>query len=465
MVELLYIVLLIISLTVLIKYIRDGRDLLRTVFFGVFVLYYILTPTILGFYGRQSIAEDYRTPYFVIYNQATESDQLRVFVITLFVFLLFIVLREAKLPFIFGRRSSNNYQNNETELNETLLDNTVYHLGIVFLVLGGIALAELIMELGGISRMLSLGSIIRGYRTDNADYLSPIGSICKTLSIFVTGSFFCFYSSSPKHKRHKMFIIISMILSIVYLLFNSGRGPLLLFFGCIFFAILKERGKKVIGIVLLGFIGVALLSSTIEVVMNNIARGYSAFYNLQYNMSDNILSTITDLAYPYSNLLALPEMIERSGYNFGLDYVFWFSEVIPKRLFSFVWNFLPQTTLVTTKVSQFYITAGLSLGGTPADYITYGWFQGHVLGLFVNCCIYDALLKRLDKIIFKLPVQYSILKYRMAFFAYSLITSNDFPLMIKNNLFLIIIMIVIKRTVCKKAVCKKVRSDYERNNQ
>lgn len=456
MIEFLYVVLLIFSTIILINYIRKGTNLLYCVFFATFILYYIFTPTILGLYGGESVAEAYQTPYLVVYRDATDLDKIRVFIITLVVTIFLIGLRRVKLTFGKSRQTVQESYLNKNTIDYEYLDKVTYTTGIVFLIIGGIALLELIIELGGLQRMLSLGSIIRGYRTDNTEYLSPLGSICKTLSVFVTGSFFCFYASSKKYKRHRLLIIISTILSIAYLLFNAGRGPLLLFFGCIFFAILKEKGRKIIWIVVIGFVAIALLSSSIEVMMNNIARGMPAFYELEYNMTDNILSTITDLAYPYSNLLALPKMIAQSGYNYGFDYIFWFSELIPKRLLGFIWSILPMNTLVTTKVSQYYIASGLSYGGTPADYITYGWFQGSILGLFVNCLIYDIIIKAMDKPLSVLPKQYSIIKYRMCFFVYSLITSNDLPLMLKNNLFLIIMILIIS-----KALKKRVGIEYE----
>ena len=443
MIEALYIGLLIFTVFMLITYIMDGRKLLETVFFAVFIIYYIYTPTILGLYGEDYAVEEYKTPYLIIVRDASDLDKYRAFFITFVVTILLIVLR--KVRFNVGKdRKIIKEDLFEHESDKIIyLDNAIFKLGLFFLVIGGFALLELIVELGGLHQMLSLGNMIRGYRVDNAEYLSPVGSICKTLSVFVTGSFFCFYSAGLQHKKYRLLVISSLVLSLTYLLFNAGRGPLLLFLGCILFSILKEHGRKMIWIVVLAFIVIALLSSSIEVVMNNIAKGMPAFYHLEYSMTDNLLSTVTDLAFPYSNLLVLPKMITQSGYNYGLDYIFWFSEVIPKRLLSFLWNLLPTRILVTTKVSQFYIMSSLSYGGTPADFITYGWFQGNYIGLFLNCLIYDNIIKAIDEPLAVLPKQYSILRYRMCFFIYSLITSNDLPLMIKNNLFLFIIMIVI----------------------
>ena len=302
--------------------------------------------------------------------------------------------------------------------------------------------------------MLSLGGIIRGYRIDNENYLSPIGAICKTLSVFVTGSFFCFFSTTQKKQRDRILIAISLILSIIYLLFNAGRGPLVLFLACIFLAILKEKGKKVIWYIVLGIVFVFFVSSSLEIMMNNISKGLPAFENLQYNLTENVFSSIADLTFPHANTLALNQMIEKYGFSYGVDYLLWFSEIIPKRLLSFLWNILPVRTLVTTKVSQYYILSGLSNGGTPADFITFGWFQGSFVGILVNCIFYHIALKAFNDKLVQLPKEYSIITYRMCFFAYSLVTSNDLPVVLKSNLFLVVMIIVIGIALRKSTIIK-----------
>lgn len=445
---LLYFILLVISIIVLIRDLKRNNYLLGTVFFAVFVMYYVLTPVILGIYDNATLLDAENAPHLWVYANASEMDKLRAFFIILFSFIIIIALRRVKI--VLRKGSKDNRQGVDLKnFNADFkpLNHTVFNMGVFFFILGGSALVELMLELGGIERMLSLGSMIRGYSTNNADYLSPIGAVCKTLSVFVTGSFFCFYSSSLKHKKHILLMILSLILSIIYLIFNAGRGPLVLFFACIMFAIIKEKGKKIIGLVVIGIIFIFFLSSSLEVVMNNLSLGLPAFYNMEYNMSDNLFASITNLAYPYANVLELPQMIRESGYNFCIDYILWFSEIIPERLLGFLVDFFPARTLVTTKVSQYYIQAGLSNGGTPADFITYGWFQGSLIGLLINCIVYDIILKYFDNSLRLLPKQYSIIKYRMCFFAYSLVTSNDLPLMLNSNLFLIVIMIVIGKSI------------------
>lgn len=450
MVELLYLILLLISIIFLINYIKKDDYLLGTVFFAVFIFYYILLPSILGIYDKAVWAGVKNAPHLVVYVNSSEGDKLRALLITALTTALLIALRNVRFT-LRKKQIDNNviHASSVVKYDFDYLDRNIYIAGIVFLIIGGVALFEISFELGGFERMMSLGSTIRGYRTNNEDYLSSIGAICKTLSVFVTGSFFCFYASSPKHRRHRLYVIVSLILSVIYMLFNAGRAPIILFFACVMFAIIKEWGKKVEWMVVLGMIFLFFVSSSLEVVLNNISHGLPIFYNIEYSFSDNLLATISNLTYSYANVLELPNMIAKSGYQYGLDYIFWFSEIIPKRLLGFFWNLFPARTLVTTKVSQYYIQSGLSIGGTPADFITYGWFQGSFIGLIINCIIYDTLLKTFNDRLKILPKQYSIIKYRMCFFAYSLITSNDLPVVLKSNLFLIVMMFVIEKSLKK----------------
>ena len=389
MIEFFYIVLLSISVYALVRRLKQKTRLISDVFFAVFIVYYIITPTILGIYrGRITSFETYKTPYLVVFSQATELDRWRALIITYFVTAVLLLLRHVKFVQLSRRKEIPN-ETTIPYLEQNAIERVVYRTGVFFLAIGGMAILLLTRELGGIKRMLSLGSTIRGYLIDNTEYLSSLGAICKTLSSFVTGGFFCLFSVWIKRRTHTGVMLLSAVLSVISLLFDAGRGPLLLFFGCIFFTVIKLKGKKVAWLVVTGFVVIALMSSSIEVIMYNISVGNSPFYKLDYSMSENLLATITDLAYPYANLLLLPKLTSIGRYSFGTDYLLFFSEIIPKRLLWPILQYVPFPDLVTTKISQYYITSGLSIGGTPADFISFGWFQGNIIGILINCLFYS----------------------------------------------------------------------------
>lgn len=237
---------------------------------------------------------------------------------------------------------------------------------------------------------------------------------------------------------HYVLLICSFGFSIIYLLFNAGRSALIVFFACIVLAVLKKRGKNVVGIVVLGVIFILLFSASLRIFIVNVTEGVFPFKNINYSLNTNLYSTLTDYSFPYSNVIMIPQMLLEYGYRYCIDYFLWFYELIPKRLFN-----LPALTSVTSEVSQFYILNELSRAGTPADFITFGWFQGGGFGIIVNSIVVYTILQIFDRRLRVLSIRYAVLRYRMCFFAYSLITSNDIVQVVRSNLFLIIIMIVI----------------------
>lgn len=443
-----YIILLILAIILLTFKMRTKRGIVSTVFYITFVVYYIVVPLILQliFYIAKGLTNS--SAYLDIIQNSTTEEQTAAYIMTagtLIVFYAFLNIR-----FKLSDKPIN--KNNESVYDEKALEKSVYTMGKIFLLIGGASLCMLFLELGGISSALALGSTIRGYRIDNAQYLSSLGAICKTLSVFVTGSFFCFYVSSKEHKRHLFYVTTSFILSVLYLVFESGRAAFLVFFGCLAFAFLKEHGKKVSWIVVVAFLGIFFTSSSLEVVLGNLALGRPLFSNLNYRMVDNVFATASDLAYPYANLLGVSKMVAMYGFRYCTDYITWIFTLLPERLFMSVGISIPSITLVTTSVSKYYLDAGLTLGGTPVDFISYGYFQGSIIGIVVNCLVYTRILRWIDLTFDKISNQYTILKFRMCFFAYSLITSNDLSTVIPSNLFLLIIVIVINRTTKKRRI-------------
>lgn len=438
MIGFLYIILFLVSIMVLILYIKKGVNVLWIVFFSVFVLYYVFVPTFLNVSNISEWETVPHSTFIDVFLDATQEDLYRTFLITLFALITMIIAHWIiKRIKIIGISKPGSYSN-ETEENYKYINKVVYYLGVVLLIIGGLALIKVMVELGGLKRMLIMGNNIRDYTSNNADFVSPLGAVCITLSVCVTGSFFCIYSSGEKKKKHIFLLVVSFIFSVIYLMFNAGRAPLIVFIACIGLSFFKERGKSITWIVVLGVIFILFFSSSLSDVMLNLSRGLFPFHDFSYSFVDNLSATLTDYSFPYANVIELPQMISKYGYRNGIDYILWAYELIPKRLLS-----LSPMTTVTAEVSQYYVQEGLSIAGTPADFITFGWFEGNVIGIIVNCIVVYCVLNVFYKKLRILPVRYSAFKYRMCFFAYSLITSNDIVLVVKSNLYLIVIMIVI----------------------
>ena len=437
----LFFLLFIIAIFSIKKCLKSGNNILYIVFLSTFTLYYIVVPMLLSLYAQNEQILSNSSTFIKIIRNSPSADRIRALFIIAFTLFLIILLRNVVFRF---KGVGNLVARTDTKVGDTCgLYSALHITGLVFLLIGGISLLILSFELGSLSKMLSLGATIRGYQTSNDQYLSPFGAIAKTLSMFCTGSFFCFFSVRKRY-NNKLLLVISFIFSIIVLLFNAGRGTLIVFGGSIILSYLAERRKRITWLVIISFIGIAAFSSSLEIVMNNLANGLGPFSNLNYNFTENIISTIGDLSFPYANVIEFPNIIKTSGYNYFTDYLTWIFQIIPKRVFSLIGIPLPDIKLVTLNVSNYYIHCGMSIGGTPADFITFGLFQLNILGLCINAIVYTSLIKIMNKIVVNAPIDCAIIKYRTCFFVYSVITGGDLPLLIKNNLFLIIILIIIK---------------------
>lgn len=198
MISFLYILLLIVSVLILVIYLKKGNNLLWSVFFSVFILYYVFVPTVLNISHISEWDVIKHTTFIDVFLNATEEDLYRVLGITVCVMLILILTH-----FILSRiriMPRFNVYNYVSDTEYKYVNKIVYTLGIIMLIIGGLSLIEVMIELGGLGKMISLGKVMREYSSNNANYLSPIGAVCTTLSACATGSFFCIYSSMKKKR-------------------------------------------------------------------------------------------------------------------------------------------------------------------------------------------------------------------------------------------------------------------------
>lgn len=320
-------------------------------------------------------------------------------------------------------------------------------LGMVLLILGGGALLFLFNQLGGVGRAISLGSEIRSYRSDNAKWLSAMGAMAKTLSGVVIGSGYCFLTSYyiGRRKRDFFFFLLSFLISILYLFFNSGRSNLVFYLLVYVFGFCRSRK---IDIAKPGFIAaviVLIFASPIGYVIDNInAPDFSIANMINYIQSDNSIDGILEFTYPISNVLSIKDINRLYGYRWFVDYITCFEEILPARLLNKIGINISGIIPETTNISKFYISKG-SLGGTPVDLITLGCRQVPILGLVFNLCVYMFVAKRIQILAYNLGVSYSYLVWYVYIFMFDMLISNDLGTMIKANIGEIMILFVLLR--------------------
>lgn len=442
----LYIMLTLFCVLYLLRHVKKSKNYFFVVFYATFTIYYAIIPLMINClltFAPRSL--NFKSVYIKTIREAESTDRLIVVMITMIVAGTIIILQ--RLHVRVGCIGIKNRRDlSKSNIFDSIVDDRIlYHIGIALTIIGLVAVLGLFHDLGGVRNALALGPYVRSYRSDNAAYLTPVGAICKSISPFIMGGFFCMYCTKIRTLAKYVFFSLSLVFSGLFLVFNNGRSNILVFAGCVFFAYLHKRKIRIVWLVVIAYIMLLFMSDTLGIVMNNIAAGNLPFDNVNYNLVNDLGASVADLSFPYSNLLISSKLITTNGPHYCLDYITWFFELIPIRLFSSFGITIPSIQTVTGQISRYYIEFEGSLGGTPADFITYGLFQGRMLGLIISCGLLTYITRVFNEATITLPRQYVIIRYRLYFFLYDFVTNSDIPLVIKSNLFIIVIVIFLVR--------------------
>lgn len=207
-------------------------------------------------------------------------------------------------------------------------------------------------------------------------------------------------------KRLIIVVFISIIVSMLLLVFNAGKLQAIIYFIPLGLVLVDKfgGGKKQISI----YIGISLLMILIMPKLDNLfyyltyGKSLSSF-KTEWSILDNIVGLLNSFTYPYSNLLLSQSMNSEFGIRFGADYILPFINIIPSRILSFL-GLKEMETLYSLTTSYYHtFVPGISLyTGIPNDIITVAIRQFSYAGVILIGAIFGVLLKRLDIYIRKL---------------------------------------------------------------
>lgn len=427
---------------------RKNKRLVLLVFKTSFILYYFFVPLLLLLFKREIKAKNYVSPYLKTVIASSDREQIMALLIAVVTYIVIIMLQRVVLK---GSKRVKIEQATGVAV-EKKINERIYDIGVGFVVLGSLGAVILFNDLGGLSKALSMGTTIRAFVIDSSEYISAIGMIGQTVAEAALVGCFLVFATKQTSVKSSVILGIGFVFSLLFLLFSAGRAPILVFVGCFAFYYLKKYCKNIVWMVVCAFALLVVTSSSIEDIVNNVASGLPMFNNFSYSLTDNVIATIADLSYPYANVLNLSKFMQGCDYRYGIDYILWIFEILPARLFMSIGITLPTYKLATQEITSYYVEIYQWNGGTPADYITFGWLQGGFIGIIVNNIIFISVIKYIDAALSRLTNKYRPLIYRFAFLGYSFITSGDFTNIVYSNLFLLLAAGVILYTKIKAKV-------------
>jgi len=350
--------------------------------------------------------------------------------------------------------SSNKLRTRETNVFKFLTEKlnltqnkTVYRFGLFFLVVGGGAVVFFIINMGGYKNAIGLSQVLRDARTDSSLYYGPFTALARTVSVWVLGAPYCFYvyNRSEKYKKKRLLFWISFALSIVFLIFNLGRAPILFFLAPFLIDFLMRKRVNIPIALIVMFIIVALTSQLYRSVLYQMTTGTISINRNNTSIMNNVLDTASDLSYPYANLTLSSDMNETYGYRYGIDYFLWAVEILPIRIFQLVGIEIPRLDNTMNRNTTAYHYSLIPpervyyFGGVPTDLITLGMRQFNVIGVIFNCFLFSLLSAYIYHTASSISSIYNLLIIRVNMMFFTFVSNNDLTDMVRGSLFLFII--------------------------
>lgn len=441
------VILLSIAISILIciyaiKQIKYTGFCCCATFLMVLVLFYIVIPILyLSFEENRDLSTAFNK---LLATRTVEEISFMMFLTSVLIMLILcFYLMERRDGKIMIRVKFSHNQNNNNNWNNTheKCRKIITIVADLTLLLGGISIIACIFAVGGIGAYLALGSQARGISKSITDYISSSFLPLITLSNIILASPFLYKYLLNSFKRNhaiKIKFWISFGVSVIYLLYNQGRLPLLLFF-IPFIMDLKITKKAKIG----SMIVVAVISVFVLEPLTDFFT-YLTYGNIQASQSRGFLDTLLlEFTYPFSNFINRGELLDYVGLRYGLDYIQWPLTILPSsflRISGFSKSSL--ATIGSLNTEAYGSIAGSVGGGIPTDFFTFNYYQFGIISLLLALPIVAWALRKIDLRINLIGENDStkILILRVCFLLISMVNNFDFSVIFRMRFDFFIIM-------------------------
>ena len=421
----LYFILGIIIIGVAYSYYQTEKEINGFLMFSFgYALYYVLIPFLLeadSLFSLNLLNERFKNEF------ASNGDiKLITFLVVLSFYVIYIcfyfLLKKVKF-----KKKRYKILVNEEKLIKAIA-NILTFFGVASLIL-------IIMNLGGVMSSLKMSEILRAYGTDMSKYMPQIALYAYVLSPSIIASLFLNYYTVKRYSSSKLFLYVSILFSIYYLLFFAGRLPILMVIICFsLHYILRKFKHPVIVILLLGIASLFLLGK-LDDLFFYISYGYVKTNNLSF-----LESTVKEFSFPYRNLCNVSEMNNMYGLRYGVDYLSPIINIIPTSVLN-IFN-LGKVSSSYTFISSFYDQSGTAMGGTPTDLLTFSLRQLGVMWIPFQALISAAFCSFLDKVIKSIDTRFSYISIRLATIMFVLVAYHDLDSFIRNRFDMLLLLII-----------------------
>lgn len=410
-----YVFLLFFMIRLLIK-----NNKIRTVnlysgfLFGI-ILYYIIVPIGL-LINKDKMSEKYLDLQKYIYS----NDMSIILPIILIIITVIF--------FTVGYKVAYGKEKKVYQLSKKVNLNSIKFISHFSFLVGAISFSLVISGFGSLANALKYAELNRSFSVSLADLIDYRLSLLFIPSRLITvAPFLYFYQlKNTKKLSPRILFLISFIISIFYLLFNAGKGPLLAFLLPFFYIFLKKYKKNawryLITLSLLFFPLLELLDRLFMFLANGIWKDEGInFFNIFYQF-----------IHPYRNIFNVENITTEFGYRFFTDFITGPLNLMPGIDFEKSYEI----------TSKFYFgDIWKSVGGVPNDLITFGYIQMNFLGVIILSLFIGYFFGLIDKKIRCLNpgIAKDLITSLLIVSAFRLIPNADIEPFLRSNFTMILI--------------------------
>lgn len=412
-------ILLIVIICLINHYIKINRE--ATTFSGILfsvAVYLCIIPIVIECFG------DYQLKKANFWGLNNDIYHLLLGYLSLIVFLLSFTL-----AYSYGFK-----KNNQLRLLPVRIERYSKRVSYITFFVGGISFLIYASLFGGILQLLINAEFLRSFSTDKSVVTSSWEYILVIPAglINVSPYLFIIYRKYARNKfLNSIFIISSVIGTILFLLSGAGKTGIILFALSFAVPLMSYKFKhKWLLTIFMALIGIELINY-LDALFIWLATG-----DFAPKAGDGILSYLSQFSYPVNNLMNLDDIANVSGYRFGQDFITGILNIIPGV------NFEP--SYVPT--SYFYSGQDWKIkGGVPNDLITFGYLQFGVLGVAFVAYLLGLICARIDSCfrLFNSSFASRLLKYTLVILFFQLFVSGDIITIVRNKFTLIFLSILI----------------------
>lgn len=435
-----YILIFFSLFLVVNKNIKNNGFNSLSMFILTFTLFYLIVPFIQTYFN--SYKNDLSL-FSILLNQYNNIEIFFNFLICCVCLGLILIAynfknKKSKIEMV-GEVTKNHFNENN------ILFNKINRISDIIFIISVVSIILLIIEVGSISTYLSLGRLTRGLDKSTSDYIrsSFLQLVTASVLVLVPPYLYLYLYRMKKNKIILMKLIIALLFAVLFLLYNQGRAPLIVFLLPFIFTIRFRKSKRgIFGLVLLFTIGLFSLNY-LDALFRYLAYGY---YSLERN-NNLITQFLGEFSYPFANFSLRKELLDYSGYRYMFDYFIWPFTMIPSTITQLVG--LSKESIIaisTVNVEAYGSFLGIKpSGGIPVDFLTFNYYQFGYISLFISCIVTGRLLRAFDNIIylFRNNIAIQIVLYRLTFSMINILNNADFSAIVRNRLDVVILLIIL----------------------